>query len=245
MQRFCFTLLIVVAASATHAFTTNLGQSFDTEPDAWTRTNDGNTSWYGWDNLEGGGLPTGPMGTYLLDDSTPDVGDPAGGAFKQSVASEAIWGHRSSSGNYYSGPFSGADDTITGVAPASGAGGYTTLVIQALGSFSTRGPSSLSTFEFMLDGGWTKTSDLYATNGIGAGVHWEEWTTPGGNLPYEITMTSADSGGIDALQIDTYWTPGSAPVLNARSTIPTPGACGLLLVALGSMGLSARRRSDS
>lgn len=235
----------IASASTASAFTTSLGQIWDTEPDAWVRGNTADASWFGWDDFEGGipgPAPFGPPLGELLDDSTPDIGGATTASsplIKQSDASALVYGHVSSSGNFYSG-FLGnafADGTISGVAPASGSGGYTTLLLQVLAQPGTL----VSDLSFTADPAWTKTSDLFNTIGDSTGRYWQEWTAPGDNVPFSIDYASVfSSRSVDAFQVDTYWTPGAAPVVNSRTAIPEPAS--LALVALGALGFAGRRR---
>jgi hypothetical protein len=75
-------------------------------------------------------------------------------------------------------------------------------------------------------------------------LHWLEWSAPGNDLTFKINMTSTElHRAIDAFQIDTYWTDGTAPVLNARQAVPEP-ASGLLAVAGLFAGLATFRRRN-
>jgi hypothetical protein len=237
--------LSLLAASA-HAITTSVGQSWSFEPDAWTRGNTDETSYFGWDVIEAVGPPTGPFGSFLLDDTTPDLGSPTtatGTRIVQSNSSVAIYGHRSATGNYYSG-FPGnafADDSIVGVAPtpAGQSGGFTTVVLQVLGQPT----STISDLTFTMDNTapWTKQKSLYAKNSGDAGMYWEEWTAPGANLPFTIHMQSATSSrGIDAILVDTHWS-AVGPLVNAITAIPEPTSAGLAVIGLLTAAGMSRR----
>lgn len=233
-------LAVLGATRNATAITTSLGQEWNLEPNAWTRGNDADTSWFGWDRLDGNHpvFPAPPDGFFrILDDNTPDVGGVTtalntriyqgnDGAVDPSPTTN---GHRSGSSNYYSGFDAPALDHIDAVAPASGAGGFTTVVLQVLGQ-----PGNVvDDLEFSMDSSWTKAKDLYAKNANGAGIYWQEWWAPGNDLPLSILMTSTDSSrGLDAFQIDTFWTSDSSPRLNAVSAIPEPTSVLLLGLAL-------------
>ena len=216
-------LVAAPTAAPAFAFTTSMGQAWNFEPDAWARGNTTDTSYFGWDVMESAGM--GPFGSGLLDDATPDLGGPttAGSPrLAQSPESTTVFGHRSGSGNYYSG-FPGnsfADDTISAVAPtpAGQSGGYTTIVLQVIG----QPDNEIADLSFAMDTSsvaWVKQKDLYGVQN-GAGVYWQEWTAPGDNLPFAIRMTSASSSrGLDAFQIDTFWS-AAGPVVNAITAIP-------------------------
>lgn len=252
-------LTVALAAFTTQcamAFTTSQGQLWDTEPDAWARGNTAVTSWFGWDVLEFTGPPTAPFGSFVLNDSTPDLGAPTtatGTSLAQSPASIGIYGHQSASGNYYSGfpdvadgfPFNAvADDTLTGVAPASGAGGYTTIVLQAIAQVPAQGQgaNSIAGVSFIADAAWTKTSGLYGQTADGAGLYWQEWTAPGANVPFSIDITSATSSiAIDAFQVDTYWTTASQPLINSRDSIGVPEPAAVALMAIGACWCATTR----
>jgi hypothetical protein len=249
LQRFaslaCSCLIVASASLPALGITTSGGQSWNYAPDAWARGNFADTSYFGWDLIEHAGLPNGPMGSGRLDDSTPDLGSPTTAIAPrlfQSLASLAIFGHRSGSGNYYSG-FQGnafADDTIsaTATAPVGQSGGFTTVVLQVIGQPT----NALGDLSFMMEPStvaWTKQKDLYGVNS-GAGVYWQEWTAPGANLPFAIHMTSATSSrGIDAFQIDAHWSP-NGPVINAISAIPEPSS--VALASAGLLGMAGLRR---
>ena len=246
-------VVAVAAGTPANALTTSLGQSWDYEPDAWTRTSDADTGFMGWDLLESSSSPLG-FGN-ILDDSTPDLGVALPGArFYQGTdglidPSPTDYGHRSGSGNYYSG-FAGSvlnvDDTITGAAPASGTGGYTTLLVQAIGQPGNPVPG----IELVASAGWTKVTDLYNVELDGTGVYWQEWTAPGDNLAFSIDLNGpigSSSYALDAFTVDTYWTDGQVPVVNTRTQIGVPEPSSVALVALvigvGSVYM-ARRRFD-
>jgi hypothetical protein len=257
----CVLAALAAAALAAPAIaapiTTVDGQLWESEPDAWTRGNTADTSHFGWDLLETGN-PTLSFGR-ILDDTTPDIGAPT-------TATQTRWfqgsngvagplptayGHRSGSGNYYSGFGTGdlANDIVTAFTPSSGAGsaGFTTVVLQVLGSPPTAtGVNAIADLSFnILSANWTKQKSLYGTLANGTGVYWQEWTSPGADVPFSIRMTSLESSrGIDAIQVDTHWTSASAPVINARTTIgvPEPGAAVLALVSCVSLALRRRTR---
>ena len=220
-------------------------------PDAWSRGNDADTSYFGWDALEVAGPPN--LGfLWLLDDATPDLGTgitATGTRIFQGTdgagdPSPTTQGHISSSLNYYS-FFDAADDTITATAPASGGGGYTTVVMQVLENEDGDGIPDL---QFAMDNSvdaWTPVKHLHNLIGSGRAVHWVEWTAPGDNLTYSINMTSlAPHRVIDSFQIDTFWTSGDVPVVNATAGVPEPASW---LLALGGLAacLAGRRRCAS
>ncbi|MCA9257640.1 MAG: hypothetical protein KDA61_00515 [Planctomycetales bacterium] len=239
-------------ASAAHGITTSSGQTWDLEPDAWVRGNSADISYFGWDVLDAG--QTLGFGA-ILDDTTPDLGSPTSALqtrFRQGVdgandPSPTTYGHVSGSGNYYSGfaPTNLADDYISGVTPASAAGGSTTLVLQLLGAAPGAGGQELLAIEDlefeMLSAGWTLEKSLYGQLPTGTGMYWLEWSAAGGNLPFEVHFTSSsEHRSLDAVLVDTYWNSSDVPTLNSRTSIPEPSA--VLLAALAAVALGRRSR---
>jgi hypothetical protein len=198
-------------------------------PDAWTRGNNANTSYFGWDVFEATGQPF-LGGQLVLDDVTPDVGDATTatgtrifqGTNGAADPSPTLRGHVSGTSNYYS-FFDRANDTLVGTAPASGLGGYTTVVLQL---HSTAGGSLLDDLVFNIDDSvisWTLHKHLNDAGAGGLGYHWIEWSAPGADLPFQIKITSnRPHRTIDSFEIDTYWTGGATPAVNSISTVPEP-----------------------
>ena len=248
LVHFTFGIAIsALLAAPSLAVTTSMGQSWNFEPDAWTRANAADTSYFGWDVIESAGPPPGPFGSGRLDDSTPDLGAPTTATsprIVQSPESLAIYGHRSGTGNYYSGfPANAyADDTISATAPTpvGQSGGFTTVVLQVIGQPT----STIDDLTFTIDTSsiaWTKQKDLYAVNDTGAGVYWQEWSAPGDNLPFAIHMESASSSrGIDAFRVDTFLSATGAAV-NAITAIPEPSTLALGLLGLMGIAKAVRR----
>jgi hypothetical protein len=225
--------------------TTSGGQPWDYEPDAWSRANNSSTAYFGWDVFEPNGMALG-FGE-VLDDSTPDLGaattalDPRIYQGTNGIQDPAptSYGHRSGSGNFYSG-FGPADvvlETITSQAPAGGTGGFTTVVLQVIGGApGGQGSQPIEDLSFqILESGWTNQKDLYGTLATGTGVYWQEWTAAGDNLPFSIRITSGSSSrSIDAFQVDTYWSP-SEVTINNRSSIGVPEPTSLLAITIGGL----------
>lgn len=247
---------IAIALMSTTASAIITSTSFDwsPEPDAWARGNTADISYFGWDALEVG-TPPRPMygGLRVLDDSTPDLGvgtTATGTRIYQGnngvldYLTSTSNGHRSGSMNYYS-FFDEANDTITGTAPASGVGGYTTIVLQMLENVPSDG---LQDINFSIDTStvaWSLDKNLHDVYPRGRGARWVEWSAPGNDLAFKINFTStALHRAIDGFQIDTYWTPGAVPVLNSRnSAIPEPTSAVLAVVGLIGGLASMRRRN--
>jgi hypothetical protein len=243
-----FVFAAVIAATLAQnpaiAITTVDGQVWNYEPDAWTRANDANTSHFGWDSLDRSGPTLGF--TKVLDDTVPDISTGAVTAsntrFYQSPA--AANGHVAGSFNYYS-IFDTANDFIAGTAPASGSGGHTTVVLQVLGGApGTMGSNPIDDLTFqMITPGWTLVKDLYGVEANGAGVYWQEWTAPGANLSFDINMTSTtDHRSLDAVQIDTVWTPGASSMVNAIAAIGVPEPNALAVAGVALLPFARRRR---
>lgn len=231
-------LVIAFAADVVFAATTPF------VPDAWTRGNNANTSYFGWDFLEHSGEPDLGL-LWILDDVSPDLGS-AGvdrriyqGNDGRNDPSPNEEGHVSSTHNYYS--FTEKFDAkIVSTAPASGSGGFTTVVLQLR---ATNGGFALGDLLFNMDvGTWTLQKHLKGVNSSGSGFHWVEWTSPGDDLPFQIRIGSAiEHRAVDSFQIDTFWSP-TAPVVNAITAVPEPAACWLAVIGLGA-GLIRRRQS--
>ena len=149
------------------------------------------------------------------------------------------YGHRSTgSSNYYSGfmPTHFADDTITAIAPASGSGGFTTVVLQMLSNSTLSG-----SLEFSIGPQWTQQKLLSGTVGEVSTAYWVEYTAPSGDLPFSIHFTSAASSvALDAVLVDTFWSP-TGPVINARMVVPEPACVVLAFVAAACAGRMRRR----
>jgi PEP-CTERM motif len=214
-------------------------------PDAWDRGNDADTSYFGWDAMEVAGAPNFGF-LYMLDDSTPDLGSgitATGTRIFQGTdgfgdPAPTTDGHVSSTTNYYS-FFDNADDTITATAPASGSGGFTTVVIQYYENVGGDGNADLL---FAMDNSvntWTLDKHLFNFQANGRSIHWLEWTAPGDNLTFSATMTSLGPHRvIDSFQVDTYWS-ADAAVVNAITAVPEPASW---LLALGSLAACLARR---
>ncbi len=249
--------LVMCLGGHAAAITTSEGQAWDLTPDAWVRGNTADTAYFGWDVLEASGETLG-FG-QVLDDTTPDLGNAitaTGVRFFQGSdgildPSPTTYGHRSGSGNYYSGMMAGhtAHDTFTATAPASGTGGFTTVVLQLIGgngySPDGDGGNIVDDLSFTISGGdadWTLQNSLYGINEFGSGMYWLEWTAPGSSLEFSILMTSTEiHRSLDAFQIDTHWS-ATGPVVNGITSIPEPGA-GLLLLGGGALLAMRRRRA--
>jgi hypothetical protein len=205
-------------------------------PDAWVRGNNASTSYFGWDFFETDGPPN--FGTlWMLDDSSPDLGSGITATstriyqgvdgFEDPLPTEV--GHVSSTGNYYSLDET-FDGTIAAMAPASGAGGFTTVVLQL---DSTMGGDTIADLQFSMEesaASWTLQKHLHNTHGDGLGYHWLEWTRPGGNVRFQIHITSLlDHRPVESFEIDTYWSP-TGPVVNAITAVPEPATWALAMV---------------
>ncbi len=222
------------------------------QPDAWTRGNSSATAYFGWDFLDNSGIPGG-FGSVVLDDASPEVGATLGFGVTGLNArlyqgtgmagGYGSYGHRSSSGNYYSG-FNATDfmdDTITATTRGT-AGGFTTVVLQLLASPG----NSIPGLAFNISGGtFTLEKMLYGVDGTGTGQYWVEWTAPGANLAVAIDLNSATSSiGGDSFTVDTHWTAAATPVVNSIPAVPEPGVASLL-GGFGVLWLARRRRLSS
>lgn len=240
-------LAFVCLSREAAALTTSEGQAWNFKPDAWIRANDSNTSWFGWDVLEEANAyypPPPPPGSFtrVLDDNTPDLGAGTTAVgprlYQNTPGAETNYGHQYLANYYARSDFS--NDFITATAPAGGIGGYTTVVMQAIGMDGE--PTEGISFE-MADAGWTKSKNLYGQNGLGSGLYLVEWFKEGGDLPFSIHMTSTlNHRSFDAFQVDTFWTPESSPRLNSISQIPEPASVVLALCSVVGCLFFSRKR---
>jgi hypothetical protein len=149
----------------------------------------------------------------------------------------------SSTHNYYS-IDEKFDAKIVGTAPASGAGGFTTVVLQ-LRATQIGGlmGGSLDDLIFNMDvGTWTLEKHLNDVNADGLGFHWVEWTSPGDHLPFRIRIGSELAHrAVDSFQIDTFWSP-SGKVVNAITAVPEPATALLSIIPIGGWLLRKRCR---
>jgi hypothetical protein len=179
------------------------------------------------------------MGSYLLDDSSPDLGDNPGSAnIRQN---NSLWGNVTGTNNLYSGFFPGAAfDIAVRVVPdgAIGAAGWTTVVFQLRENAGT--PLS----PFTLDGLPPVEFRSGPTGPGGRIEHWYEWHLPGSRPFYSVSVLSpGPHAAIDALIVDTIFTPGDTPI---DVVVPEPAAarvavCGLLAI-LGISWATRRNR---
>lgn len=233
--------LLLVASAAQATLSVHM-------PDAWVRDNSSTTAYFGWDVMESSGITLG-FGT-VLDDTTPDVGTSLGigvtglnGRIFQGTGVSGgygTYGHRSGSSNYYSGfnETDYMDDSITATSRGT-SGGFTTVVLQVLGSAANTIPN----LTFAISGAtFTLQKSLYGVASDGTGQYWYEWSAPGANLSFTIDLNSPVSSiGVDSFTVDTYWTNGAGPVLNSLVAVPEPSAVALL-GAIGVVCLARRKR---
>jgi hypothetical protein len=194
------------------------------------------TTFFGWDVFERVDPPTGPMGSYLLNDSSPDIGiNPGGANVRQN---NSLWGNISGTGNLYSGFFPGAVFDLTVTAPTSGIvgpSGWTTVVFQLLENGGT------PLLPFTLNGLPPVESASFDVSG--RVQHAYEWHVAGNESVYQIHIASlGPHAAIDTIVFDTVYTSGSAPIDVA---VPEPAtwliAAGGVLLAIWVLGGFARR----
>lgn len=197
----------------------------------------GNTTFFGWDDFERNDPPTGPMGSYLLDDSSPDLGvDPGGANARQN---NSVWGNITSTGNLYSGFFPGAVFDLTVSVPTAGSvgpSGWTTVVFQVLENGGT------PLLPLTLNGLPPVESATFDVNG--RVQHAYEWHVAGNQSAYQIHIASlGPHAAIDAIVVDTVYASGSAPIDVA---VPEPAtwliAVGGSLLAIWVLGGFTRHR---
>jgi hypothetical protein len=223
-------------------------------PDAWVRGNNANTSYFGWDFIEHTGPPNlGDL--WILDDGIPDLGTgitaSAPRIFQGTNGlddpSPNLQGHVSSTHNYYS-FIERFDATITATPPASGAGGFTTVVLQLHSTVNGDELRDLTFGILPVSSNWTLRKHLNNTDGSGLGAeganlgyHWLEWTAPGAGVEFRIHIDSfLAHRPVDSFEIDTFWSP-TGPVINSITSVPEP-ATGLLAALGGLAGFCGRRR---
>jgi len=226
-------------------------------PDAWSR-GDAGAVYFGWDVLEMSGAP-GPFGNSTINDTTPDVGTV--GSFSASLADgpTATYGHRSSTGNIYSGFTGGPLDLVVGFSAFGSVGsGSTTVFLTILGNpADTRLLSQIT-----LDAGGGALAPARLLEGIsaedpndtGAKVWVAEWRLDGHASDYEIRILSDPASGfgtdvgLDSITVDALWTSDLDPTANSSEelalggveVVPEPSSA--LLALLGALGLWRRRR---
>lgn len=195
-----------------------------------------NTTYFGWDDFEDSEVPGVPLGSRI-DDTTPDIntiGAPAGTRFKQDDA--LLYGHRSSSGNYYSG-FGATDvagDTFTAPTDGTeGVAGFTTVILQILAQVDNLPPLE---FDDVAGVSPEVVSGLNANN---AGQYFVKYELPGNAASYDVRLftSAATSVAVDKFEIDTLYSPkGYAPDF---AIVPEPAT--LAVAILGGAALLARR----
>lgn len=233
-------------------------------PDTWTRNNDAVTTFAAWDVLDAGAFhPGGAPGQFgrTLDDSSPDIGASlgighsginyrlyqgnggnAGGGPGTDPTYGMTYGHRSSSGNYYSGfnTFDFMNDTITGQTRGTTGTGFSTVVLQIRSAVGNLNPDLLASITGSST--FSLVKELYEVTGTNEGIYWFEWTAAGGGLNYAINMTSDYAHvGVDSFSVDSYWTAGSSAVTSGVTAAPEPTRGLLMLLAMGAVVLRRRR----
>lgn len=212
----------------------------------------------GWDLLEPNGFPPpiGISGGVLLDDTTPDLGDVGiSGVRFQQVGN--LFGHVSSTGNYYSGFGEGwgADDLITAPTDtAENVGGFTTVIFQItaqdLGlappvADDGEAPSAASFFErtdIMLNGSAASEANFSrGVNSNGVGQWFAQWEIAGDLTDVEIAFSNDFAHtALDFFEVDVLWSAGGGQLVQAPTIVPEPASAGLLLI--GGFIMLRRRR---
>ena len=216
---------------------------------------DANAVHFGWDLLEPGGFPPpiGDNGGVLLDDTTPDVGDPGiiGARFQQL---DTVFGHISSTGNYYSGfgPGWGANDLITAPTDTtSHVGGFTTVIFQmtetdlGTGPDGTTGGADADAFDrldILLNGiAASEANFSKGVNANGRSQWFAQWEIAGDPASVEIAFSNDQAHtSLDYWEVDVLWSEQGGQTIQSPTIVPEPTALGLLTV--GSLLMLRRRR---
>lgn len=248
----CAGLLVsMAAASASAGYTSSL----HTVP-GWR--GDSTAVHIGWDLLEPGGFPPpiGISGGVLLDDTTPDLGDTGiSGARLQQVGN--LFGHVSSTGNYYSGFGEGwgANDVITAPTDTADHGsGFTTVIFQMTEQDLGGAPPVAGEEDPTANAGSFDRTDI-TLNGVAAleanfsrGVNtngvsqwFAQWEIAGDPTDVQIAFTNdLAHTALDFFEVDVIWSAGGGQLVQSPTIVPEPASAGLLLI--GGLVMLRRRR---
>lgn len=219
---------------------------------------DGAAVHVGWDVLSAESFPPaiGVNGGVMLDDTTPDIGDTGiSGARLQQVTD--VFGHISSTGNYYSGfaPGWGANDVITAPTDATSHGtGFTTVIFQMTGQDLGLAPvdagddpqalaDEFGRLDLTLNGvAASEANFARGVNANGVSQWFAQWEIAGDPVSVQIAFSNSQAHtALDFFEVDVLWSEQGGQLVQTPTIVPEPTTAGLLGLACVYM---LRRRRD-
>ena len=187
---------------------------------------DSGTTWTGWDTWDDAGA-----GDQVINDSTPDLGDPDGGSFVTTNGED----HISGSFNYYAGSGSVAE-TVTFNSDGIVGTGFTTVIMQGHTLFGGFGAELT-----LSDVGGVSPEVVFGTNANGQGQFWAKYEVPGNVANYSVDFSSGPFSRVSLgiFEVDTQW---SSEAFSRDSVQAVPEPSSALFGLLGISALLRRKR---